>query len=203
MNNANSILFCILRFHVAFLFSLIVATGAAGQETAEDESDTSETEKIVTETQEKVDEIATKIDRSETAKEVSAGILQPIYALAEYLSFPAVHWIAFAMMATGVVSFALQLVLAKLAVLAKFGLSFTEIFSDALGLAISVIGLVLTTQAAAENSSFTQSPAAVLSASAVGVVLGFIFYWWGQSHEIQALEGRRIQSAKSNANKSS
>jgi hypothetical protein len=87
-------------------------------------------------------------------------------------------------------------VLAKLVVLTRFGFSLTEILSDALGLAISLVGLVLTTQAAAENSSFTSSPFAVLSASLVGFIAGFVFYWWGQKHEIQAVEGRRATIEK-------
>lgn len=141
-------------------------------------------------TEKAVEGVFEQIDKNPQAQEVSAGVLQPIYTVAEHLAFPAFHWVAFALMATGVVSFALQLVLGKLVVLSRMGLSFKEIISDALGLVISVIGLVLTTQAAAENSTFTQSPAAVLSASAVGVILGFIFYLWGQSQEIEAARGR-------------
>jgi hypothetical protein len=148
-------------------------------------------QKIVEGSREAVSEIVDTVEQSERAHEVKAGILRPIYVLAEYLAFPAFHWIAFAVMVTGVVSFALQLVLAKLVVLSKLGFSLTEIFSDALGLVISVVGLVLTTQAAAENSTFTESAAAVLSATGVGLIFGFIFYWWGQSQEIQAIEGRR------------
>jgi hypothetical protein len=139
----------------------------------------------------KADQIAVELDHSPQAKEITAGILQPIYKLAEQLSFPMFHWIAFAVMATGVVSYALQLVLGKLVVLTRMGFSPSEILSDALGLVISVIGLVLTTQAAAENSTFTHSPASVLSATAVGVVAGFIFYRWGQAQEVQATIARR------------
>lgn len=179
-----------------FVLCLLVTAGRAADETA-DEGIKEKTSDAIAESRAKVDEVAEKIDESERAKEVSAGILRPIYLLAEYLSFPAVHWLAFAIMATGVVTFALQLVLGKLVVLAKAGFSFTEILSDMLGLAISVVGLVLTTQAAVENSNFTQSPAAVLSASGVGVVLGFIFYLWGQRQEIQALRGRRSKASKS------
>ena len=65
------------------------------------------------------------------------------------------------------------------------------ILSDALGLAVSLIGLVLTTQAATENSNFTKSAFAVLSSAGVGVVAGIVFYWWGQRQELQAAEGRR------------
>lgn len=153
-------------------------------------------EQAIEQTEKKIEEIAEKVDKSPKAKEISAGILQPIYQIAEQLSFPMFHWLAFAVMATGVVSYALQLVLAKLVVLSKMGFSPAEILSDALGLAISVIGLVLTTQAAAENSTFTQSPFAVLSASGVGLVLGFIFYRWGQSQEVQAAMARRRQINK-------
>ena len=182
--------------------AFILASAAAyAQETTDEPTVTERAEDIVDDTRQRVDEFAQRVDESEKAKEVTAGILQPIYALAEFAAFPAVHWVAFAVMVTGVVSFALQLVLAKLAVLIRFGLSFTAILSDVLGLVISLAGLVLTTQAAAENSNFTQSPAAVLSSAIVGVVAGLIFYWWGQSQEIQALEGRKVQAAQERANK--
>ena len=140
---------------------------------------------------ETADAVAEAIDRDEKAKEVSAGILKPIYRLAEAFSFPAFHWIAFAVMVAGVVSFALQLTLGKLVVLTRFGFSPAEILSDGLGLAVSLVGLVLTTQAAAENSSFTSSATAVLSAAVVGAIIGFIFYLWGQRQELQAVEGRK------------
>jgi len=179
---------------------------AAGSESASDaasdsadasEGATEEVEqsvdKMVEGAQGAVTGIAEEVDRSEKAQEISAGILKPIYVLAEYLSFPAVHWIAFAIMVTGVVSYALQLVLAKLVVLTHFGFSISEILSDALGLVISLVGLVLTTQAAAENSSFTRSPAAVISAALVGILAGIVFYLWGQAREVEAVKGRRAQ----------
>jgi hypothetical protein len=147
----------------------------------------------VADASDKVAEIAEQVDQDPRAQEVSAGILQPIYKLAEKIAHPAFHWIAFAIVATGVVSYALQIVLAKLAVLMRGSLSLKEILSDVLGLVISLLGLVLTTQAAAENSTFTNSPAAVLSASAVGVIAGFIFYLWGQSQELQAAKGRKVE----------
>jgi hypothetical protein len=153
-------------------------------------ADQPQTEQVLDDVQKKAGQLASDVDQSPQAQKVTAGILEPIYKLAEFLSFPLFHWIAFALMATGVVSYALQLVLAKLVVLTRMGFSPAEILSDALGLAISVIGLVLTTQAAAENSTFTQSPASVLSATAVGIVCGFIFYRWGQSQEVQATIAR-------------
>ena len=146
--------------------------------------------------EEKVDQFTEEIDRSEEAQKVSAGILRPVYALAEAFSFPAFHWLAFSVMVAGVVSFALQLVLGKLVVLIKRGFSFTEILSDALGLAVSLVGLVLTTQAAAENSTFTSSAFAVISATGVGGLVGFVFYLWGQRLELQALEGRRTAALR-------
>lgn len=141
----------------------------------------------------KVDEIASEVDKSEKAKEYSAGILKPIYQLAETLEFSAFHWVAFTLMVAGVVSYALQLVLGKLIVLAHSGFSSTEILADAVGLVISLFGLVLTTQAATQNSQFTQSAFAVLSATAVGAVFGFVLYLWGQSQEVQAAKGRAEQ----------
>ncbi|MFG0334815.1 MAG: hypothetical protein ACF8TS_15780 [Maioricimonas sp. JB049] len=145
---------------------------------------------VIDETRDRVEKIAGEVDQSEQAREVSAGILQPIYLLAEFMAFPTFHWFAFAVMVTGVISFALQLVLTKLVVLMKLGFSPTEILADALGLVISLVGLVLTTQAAAENSTFTTSPAAVLSATVVGFLAGFIFWRWGHAHELHALKGR-------------
>jgi hypothetical protein len=173
------------------LFSLAGPAVVHAQEAPASEDVEQRREEIISEAAEKVEEIARRVDESEKAKEVSAGILQPIYALAERFSFPAFYWVAFSLMTAGVVSFALQLVLAKIVVLSRLSLSLTEILSDALGLAISLVGLVLTTQAAAENSSFTASPAAVLSAALIGALAGFVFYWWGQKQEIQAVEGRR------------
>jgi hypothetical protein len=143
----------------------------------------------------KIDDVVEQLDQSEQAQEVTSNILAPIYSLAENFSFPAFHWLAFAVMVTGVVSFALQLALGKLIVLSKFSLSPTEILSDALGLVVSLVGLVLTTQAATENSSFTSSAFAVISATAAGVTLGIVFYIWGQRQELQAVEGRRRVAA--------
>ncbi len=142
-------------------------------------------------TQARVEEIAGKVDQNETAQKAAEGVLGPIYKLAESLNFSAFHWLAFGLMAAGVVSFALQLVLGKLVVLFKGSINFREIISDAIGLVISSLGLVLTTQAAAENSTFTHSPAAVLSAAAFGIVVGFVLYRWGQAQEVNAVTGQR------------
>ncbi len=150
---------------------------------------------IVTETRESVDRIAAEVNQDRRAQQASQSVLKPIYTLAEHLSFPAFHWLAFAIMVTGVVSFALQLVLAKLVVLAKSSFSLSEVLSDALGLVISLVGLVLTTQAATENSSFTDSAFAVLSATVVGAIAGVVFYWWAQRQEVDAVRGRRQASS--------
>jgi hypothetical protein len=141
------------------------------------------------------DPVIDQVNQSAMAQEVKTNILAPIYWLAESFAFRTFYWLAFVVMVTGVVSFALQLVLAKLAVLSKFSFSLTEIVSDALGLVVSLIGLVLTTQAATENSTFTESAFAVLSATATGALLGLVFYIWGQRQELQAVEGRRRLTA--------
>lgn len=148
---------------------------------------------------EQSEKVRQQLDESEEAKEVSAGILKPIYSMAEYMSFASFHWVAFALMVSGVVSFALQLVLGKLVVLARGGFSLVEIFGDTQAFLISLVGLFLTTQAAAENSTFTESAGAVLTATAVGLVVGIIFYYWGQSIEIQAVKGRRVEQRKEKA----
>jgi glucan phosphoethanolaminetransferase (alkaline phosphatase superfamily) len=153
---------------------------------------------IATQTMEKVEklgeqakaEVTAALDQNAKAKELTAGLLQPIYQLAESLSFPAFHWLAFAIMFAGVVGFALQIVLAKLLVLSQASFSLSEIISDFFGLFISLIGLVLTTQAATEHSTFTQSPAAVLTSAGVGLVIGVILYFWGQAQEMDAARGR-------------
>jgi hypothetical protein len=149
-----------------------------------------ETGKIASETKESVDKIARQVDQDPRAKDASAGLLTFVYKIAERLSFPAFHWAAFALMVAGVVSYAFQLVLGKLALLLRGSLNMAEILSDAKALLISVVGLVLTTQAAAENSTFTQSPFAVLSSAAVGAVIGLLFYRWGQRQEVDAAIGR-------------
>jgi ABC-type multidrug transport system fused ATPase/permease subunit len=152
-------------------------------------------------TQQKVSDLAAQVDKNSKANEAKSGILSPIYLLAEKMNFSSFHWLAFMFMITGVVSFALQLVLGKLIALTKFGFSLTEILSDALGLIISLVGLVLTTQAATENSSFTESSFAVISATGLGVVLGFLFYLWGQRQELQAIDARTAVSGKSKVTK--
>lgn len=136
--------------------------------------------------QEHAQEIGQTLNDSEAAKELSTGILDPIYRLAEFIEFPTFYWVAFAIMVAGVISFAFQLVLGKFFLLFKGSLNIKEILSDFLGLLISLVGLVLTTQAATQNSTFPESPSAVLSATAVGVVLGLVFYWWGQKQEFRA-----------------
>jgi hypothetical protein len=156
-------------------------------------------EGAIDDAEQQVDAVARQIDQNETAKQISAGILQPIYALAERMAFSWFYWLAFAAMATGVVSYALQLVLGKLVALTRMSFSLTEILSDALGLVISAVGLVLTTQAAAENSTFAGSSFAVLSASLVGILAGIVFYLWGQSQELAAAKGRWVLRAEERA----
>ena len=184
-----------LSIFVASLLALLVATsGGWAQQTSEEAKQdqanqappATTDENLQNKLKQQVEEIKQTVDKSEKAKEISSGVLQPIYQLAEYIAFPAFYWTAFAIMVTGVVSFAFQLVLGKFFLLFKGSLNIKEIMSDALGLVISLVGLVLTTQAATQNSDFPQSPAAVLSATAVGVVVGLVFYWWGQSQEIKA-----------------
>lgn len=176
---------------LAAVFCPALTIAVSAQEADQVEAAREKAEQVLTETRDTAESIAADVDRSQTAQEVSAGILKPIYALAELLSFAAFHWLAFALMSAGVIGFALQLMLAKLVVLSKMSFSLREILSDALGLAISLAGLVLTTQAAAENSTFTHSPALVLSAAAAGVLIGFIHYRWGQTAELQAAAGRK------------
>ena len=163
---------------------------APTQQAGNDETLTEQVEKIAEKVEDEAKKIAEKVDQDPRAAKAAAGILQPIYLVAEKLSFDAFHWVAFALMSTGVFSFALQLVIGKLVVLLRTGFSLKEILSDAVGLAISVFGIVLTTQAAAENSTFTQSPAAVISATIVGAIGGFILYLWGQRQELEAVAGR-------------
>jgi len=185
-----------LRTPLMLVCAVGLLTGTAAAQEATDSSSTTErAEQVLQDTRETVKSIANDVDQSQAAREASAGILKPIYLLAEQLAFPMFHWGAFALMSAGVVGFALQLVLAKLVVLSKFSFSIREILSDGLGLAISLVGLVLTTQAATENSTFTQSPALVLSAAVVGILVGLMHYRWGQAQELAAVEGRRKKGA--------
>ncbi len=141
---------------------------------------------------EKAGEIGETINQNPAAHDLSQSILNPIYQAAEWAGqYPAFYWSAFALMTAGVVSFLLQLVLSKFFLLFKMHINIKEIIMDVVGLLISVAGLVFTTQAAAENSeSFVQSPAAVMSALAVGGFMGLVFYVWGQRQEFQAARGR-------------
>lgn len=184
------------------------ATVEAGKPDADAASATPNKEELATpeevnepegELPDQLKDFAKDVDDSETAKETSAGILTPIYMVAEALEFPAFHWLAFALMLSGVIGFAMQLVIGKLVVFAHLGFSLREILSDVLSFAISLIGLVLTTQAAAQNSTFTQSPFAVLSASLLGLVLGLMLYFWGQAQEVEAVKGRRALAAEAKA----
>ncbi len=135
---------------------------------------------------EKLKELGSSLNETQVVQEASAGILQPIYQLAEYMAFPSFYWIAFAVMVAGVVSFAGQLFFTKLLLLFKLNLNFKEILGDLLGLLVSLTGLVLTTQAATQNSTFPENAAAVVSATAVGAVVGLVFYVWGQKQEFLA-----------------
>jgi hypothetical protein len=178
-----------IKMSLALAAALVIAAPVWSQEPDSDLE--VKAQQTVESARETAGAVAESVDKNQQAKDVSAGILQPIYRLAEVFSFPAFHWCAFAVMVAGVVSFALQLTLGKLMVLARLGFSPAEILSDGLGLAVSLVGLVLTTQAAAENSSFTSSATAVISAAAVGATMGFVFYVWGQRQELQAVEGRK------------
>jgi hypothetical protein len=178
-----------MKLSMACAIMLAISVPVWSQESERDLEE--KAQQTVESARETADSVAVAVDKNKQAQEVSAGILRPIYQLAEAFSFPTFHWIAFAVMVAGVVSFALQLTLGKLVVLAKLGFSPAEILSDGLGFVVSLVGLVLTTQAAAENSSFTGSAAAVLSAAAVGAISGFVFYLWGQRQELLAVEGRK------------
>ncbi|MHB8900797.1 MAG: hypothetical protein ACYC6Y_18760 [Thermoguttaceae bacterium] len=182
-----------VRMSLALAIMLVAVTPVRSQDPGGDVQE--KAQQSLDDARDKAGEVAEAVDKSEQAQEASVGILRPIYQLAEAFSFPAFHWLAFAVMVAGVVSFALQLTLGKLVVLASRGFSVAEIFSDALGLVVSLVGLVLTTQAATENSSFTKSAAAVLSATAIGAIVGFVFYIWGQRQELQAVEGRKRAAA--------
>lgn len=165
--------------------------GTTSQETTQDAAQTQTDGDLKDTLADTAKEVENRLNQSETVQEASAGILKPIYQLSEYLTFSSFYWVAFTLMVAGVVSYALQLVLGKFFLLFKLSLNIKEILSDTLGLLISLIGLVLTTQAATQNSSFSNNAAAVVSATLVGVLVGLVFYWWGQSLEHQA--ARRIK----------
>ncbi|MGI9516686.1 MAG: hypothetical protein ACR2NP_06565 [Pirellulaceae bacterium] len=151
---------------------------------------------VVDKLKDQVGDIGETIDQSETAQGVSAGVLQPIYDAAELIAFPAFYWVAFMLMVAGVISFAGQLIFAKLFLLFRAQLNLREVISDSAGLLISLIGLVLTTQAATQNSTFTESPTSVLSAAGVGVLVGIILLIWGQRLEFDAARGARATKEK-------
>jgi heme/copper-type cytochrome/quinol oxidase subunit 3 len=144
------------------------------------------TQQAAQQAQAKAEEFAREMEKNKKAQDARDGILGWIYMLAELMAFKAFHWLAFMLMIAGVVSWSGQVIIAKLVVGASSStFDYRETISDSVVLAISLIGLVLTTQAAA-SSGFTASTVAVLSATAVGAVLGLVLYWWGQALELEA-----------------
>ena len=95
-----------LHLITVFAVWLSASLTALAQDASSENGVKAQAEKIVAGTRDKVEEIAQEVEKSEKAHEVSAGILKPVYALAETFSFPAFHWIAFSLMVAGVVSFA-------------------------------------------------------------------------------------------------
>jgi hypothetical protein len=175
----------LVSFALLVASHLAVPTPSTAQNADEPEQSIAQSAKD--EVAEQIDDVAKKVDQDERAKSAKESIIGKIYEAAEYLSFPAFYWIAFALMTAGLVSFLGQLVLGKLIMLAQFHFSLTEVLSDLLGLLISAVGLVMVTQAATENSNFTESPFMVLSATAVGVFFGLVFYIRGQTQEFREL----------------
>ena len=174
---------------VMFFSSLYNSTWLGGVALVQDAarfSGTLELEQQESSVPDKFQELEESLNQTQAVQDVSAGILEPIYLLAEYMAFPSFYWVAFALMVAGVVSFAGQLVFTKLLLLFKLNLNIKEILADALGLLVSLTGLVLTTQAATQNSTFPDNAVAVVSATAVGAVLGLVFYMWGQKIEFEA-----------------
>jgi ABC-type multidrug transport system fused ATPase/permease subunit len=157
------------------------------QNEKDDKSLQDKAEDLKDQANEKLDEVKKSVDESEGAKDAAESILNPIYKLVEsFGKFSSFYWVAFALMSAGVVSYAFQLILGKLFMLAKGRFSFAEVLSDALGLVISVVGLGLATQAATENSTFTNSAFAVLSSAIVGLIVGIIMFVWGVRLESRA-----------------
>ncbi len=139
----------------------------------------------------RLDELAGRLDQNRTVQDLSKHLLNPIDVASDACAFPAFHWMAFALMSAGVVSYALQLVLSKVIVLARGSFDVRAVMSDVFGLLMSGIGLMLTTQAAAGNSAFSERPIRVLSAAAVGIVAGLILYRWNHAEELEAAYGRQ------------
>jgi drug/metabolite transporter (DMT)-like permease len=170
---------------VVFLSNLVGSAFVSSVSFLQDSGDLPATEPLP-QSADKIKELSETLNQTQAVQEVSAGILEPIYRLAELMSHPSFYWIAFVVMVAGVVSFAGQLVFTKLLLLFKLKLNIKEILGDLLGLVVSLTGLVLTTQAAAQNSTFPENAVAVVSATIVGAIVGFVFYLWGQSQEFQA-----------------
>ena len=143
----------------------------------------------------KIDEVVEQVDQSEQAQNVKSNILAPIYSLAERFSFPAFHWLAFAVMVTGVVSFALQLVMGKLVVLSRFSLSPTEILSDVLGLAGKSHRFGAHDPGRDGKLQLHLERVFRALGHRGGRDTGIVFYVWGQRQELQAVEGRRRVAA--------
>ena len=109
-----------MKWTMAFTVLLAICNPVLAQEVpAEGDGQSKPT---VDAAQDELEELTERVNQSEQAQRVRAGILKPIYSLAETFSFSAFHWVAFAIMVAGVVSFALQLTLGKLVVLSSSAL---------------------------------------------------------------------------------
>ena len=72
-----------LSLLTVFAVWLAVAFAAQAQDPSSVNGVQKKAKKIVADSQDKVEEFAEKVDESQDAQEVSAGLLEPIYALAE------------------------------------------------------------------------------------------------------------------------
>ena len=135
-------------------------------------------------------EKATAFAESEEGKQASATVLEWIQS-AESLYTPWMNW---ALVAVGIalfVSHAGQLLLGKLwALIRGKGFSFCEFCNDFLVAAFAGLSLPVVLLIPTGSGAFISNPLQVLSAAAVGMILGVILYTHGMNQEMQAAQER-------------
>ncbi|MEM9940971.1 MAG: hypothetical protein AAF939_05240 [Planctomycetota bacterium] len=173
---------------VYIVLSAVQQLGVIGHTVLQDSQPATGESNLSDQLKEHASEVGETLNQSEAIQNVSAGILEPIYQIGEYMTFSSFYWVAFSLMIAGVVCYAGQLFLAKFFLLFKGSLNIREIILDSFSLLVSAVGLVLVTQIATNHSTFTNHSVSVISSTAVGVIVGFVFYWWGQKTEFRAVD---------------
>ncbi len=131
---------------------------------------------------------AEEFEQSERAKKASAAVLEWVQS-AEQLYRPWINWCLIAVGIGLFISHAGQLILGKLWALVRGkGFNFFECVNDFLVAAFAGLSLPVVLLIPTGHGAFISSPIMVLSAAAVGMILGVILYTHGMKQEMLAAQ---------------